>query len=108
MRRLLDYDPILGIETYHDYDESSGKAYIETVQDVEPFLENNKRLQNDADYSKKGIKREWWHVATIPISVQYQWLKEGIDLMNKDHLPAIKKKLADPDWKYLKTTAGRF
>lgn len=107
MKRLLDYDPFTGVSTYHEYDPMTDRTYIETVQDVEPFLENNKRLQNDTDYSRKGIKREWWHAATIPISVQYQWMKEGIDVMNKDHWPAVKRKLQDPEWRYLKTTTGR-
>lgn len=107
MKRLLDYDPLTGITQWHHFDEMTGKTTIETVQDVEPFIEMNKKMRNDADYSRRGMKNEFWHVATIPIVVQEQWLKEGIDIHNNDHWPAVKRKLNDPEWQYLRTSLGR-
>jgi hypothetical protein len=106
-KRLLDHDPLTGITTYHHFDPVTGIATIETEQDMEPFIERNKAMQNDADYSKSGMKNEFWYAASIPINVQYQWLKEGIDIFNKDHWQAVRKKLNDPDWKYLRTATGR-
>lgn len=107
MRRLLDHDPLTGITTYHHFDYQTGMTTIETVQDMQPFIEQAKALQNDTEYSKNGIKNEFWHAATIPINIQYQWLKEGIDVFNKDHWVKVKQKLNDPDWKYLRTSLGR-
>lgn len=108
MKRLFDYDPMTGITEYFHYDEKSGKWAIETVQDVELLLDLNKAKQNNTDYSKDGMKREWWHVATIPPVIQLKWLREdGIDIYNKDHWPRVKQKLNDPDWKYLRTSLGR-
>ena len=77
-----------------------------------PILERNKALRNDESYSKKGIKQEWWHVATWPIIVQHQWLKlYGIDVMKWGKCPEttkrMKRLLRDPEWKYLTTTTGR-
>ena len=107
--RLLDYDPTTGISTYHDYDPLTDETFIHYEQDVERIIEFNKALQNDTDYSKQGIKKEWWHIAQIPIILQLKWLnEEGIDVYNKNHWPRVMQKLRDPDYKYLRTTSGRF
>ena len=107
-RRLLDYDPLTGITQYFHNDEITGKWAIETVQDVDPILDVNKALQNDEDYSKDGIKKEFWHVARIPVVIQEKWLREdGINIYNKDHWHKVKQKLNDPDYLYLKTTTGK-
>jgi hypothetical protein len=45
-----------------------------------------------------------WKVASIPIGVQYKWLiHHGVDVMNRDHWPKVKRLLNDPEWRYLKT-----
>lgn len=98
-RRLLDYDPITGVETYHEYDEAEDKTYVSYEQDVEPLLDRNKRLQNEA----QGSMGDMVHVASIPPTIQLKWLIEhGVDLMNKDHMPGVKRLLNDPEWRYLK------
>lgn len=106
-RRLLDYDHESGVATYHHYDHSNGNTIIESVQNIEPYLENNKQLILNSDKSKQ-IKNNWWHVACIPIGVQYQWMqKHGVNIWKKEHRKAVFKLLNDPDYKYLKTTNGR-
>lgn len=107
MKRLLDYDPLTGITQYHHYDPITKTTTIETIQDVEPFLEMNKSMQNDIEYSRQGMKNEFWHAATIPVLVQYQWLKEGIDLFDKEDWPKVRAKLNDPNWRLLRTSLGR-
>ena len=104
MKRLLSYDPVTGIKTYHDYDHSSKKTYIETVQDVEPILKRNKELQNNTSYRQAGYKQDMMHFATVPCSVLLQWReKYGIDYTNQDHLPRIEKLLMSNEYKYLRT-----
>lgn len=106
-RELIDVDPLSGLRTYLEFDDlEPTKFKIRHLQDVEPILEHNKALQNEPDYKKGGIKQGWQHVAHIPDIVILEWLKEGIDVMNKDHWPAVKRKLADPGWRYLRTTLG--
>ena len=108
MRRLLDYDPLSGVHVYHDYDPVTDETRIEEWQDVAPFLETNTELRNDEDYKKRGIKNEWWHVARIPVGVQNKWLHEhGVDIFNKDHMPAVKRLLNSPEWRYLRTATGK-
>ncbi|MAK37688.1 MAG: hypothetical protein CMC15_16130 [Flavobacteriaceae bacterium] len=115
-KRLLDYDPITRTQTWHEYDEVNNVTTIAEVQDVEPALNLNKAVQNyDVggakglnEYSKQGIKNDWWHVASIPNSVIIKWKKEkGIDIFNKNQWNEVKKLLNDSEYAYLRTGTGR-
>jgi hypothetical protein len=106
-KRIVDYDPFTGMTTTFDYDHVSDTTIIGREQDITLLIDSNKRMQNDADYSRKGIKTEWWHMCKIPNIVIERWKNEkGVDVLNKDHWPAVKKLLNDPEYKWLKTTAG--
>lgn len=116
MKRLLDYDANTGIQTWHDYDHHTKETVIAEVQDVAPVLEANKVARNQGnggakglnEVAQRGIKNNWWHAASVPNSVILKWKKElGVDIYNKDHLPAVKKLLNDRDWAYLRTGTGR-
>lgn len=107
--RLLDYDPLTGITTWHEYDAAKDEMKIHTTFTDEPtdiVLDANKDIYNDDSrgYSKS---REMKHVARIPNSVIHSWLvNEGIDVYNKDHWDAVKKKLNDSEWRFLRTSPG--
>jgi hypothetical protein len=103
-KRLLDYNDITGLSTWYSID-SEGTEILEYSADSEPVLEVNKALQNDADYSKKGIKDGWWHYGSIPAAVSMKWLiEDGIDILDPDHTPRVLKKMNEPGYRYLKTT----
>lgn len=107
-KRLLSFDPVTGLNTWFSYDSLTDETIISYTADSTPILERNKRFANDAEYSKKGIKQEFWHLATIPVEVQMDWLiNKGVDIYNPDHSKKISQLLHDPDYRYLKTTAGR-
>ena len=107
MKRLLDYDPLSGIREIFHHNPVTNESVIETVQDVEPALENNKRLQIETD-AQKQIKEGWLHYAHIPNSLILKWkVEKGIDLYNKNDKEAIFKLLNDPEYAYLKTTDAR-
>lgn len=104
MRRLLDFDPISREAVWWE-DKGDGIAELHHTQDVGYILEANKMMANEADYTKQGFKRDWWHYARIPNIIALKWLKEdGIDIWDKNHKKAVFKKLADPMFRYLKTT----
>ena len=108
MKRIIDHDPFTGITTFMEYHADTDLTVVGRMQDVEAILERNKALQNDTDYSRKGIKDSWWHEARIPNIVAEKWKAEyGVDVFNKDDLKKVKQLLNSPEWKYLKTTAGR-
>jgi hypothetical protein len=100
-KRFFDHCPMTGVTEW--YEETDAGFNLHYEQDCEPIVEMNKAKQSAgrAYYAKDN---EMWKVASIPITVQYQWLtKHGVDIMNKDHWPGVKRLLNDPEWRYLKT-----
>lgn len=98
-KKLLDYDPISGITTYHTYDPLSDESTFSYHADVD--LDAHTRARNDESYSKDGIKKEMWHYAHIPDIILMQWHAEGIDITDAKALLA---KVNSPEYAYLKLT----
>lgn len=93
--------------TWHDYDPQTDEMTIGYSADSTPVLEANKSMQNSTEHSKKGIKQEFWQYASIPAEVQVDWLiNKGVDIHNRDHAKKMFQLLNDPEYRYLKTTAG--
>lgn len=108
MKRHFDFDPVYGMDEVFHFDESTGGFAIETRADVEPMLEENKRKQNDGTDGYTP-SRDMKHIACIPNVIVEMWRnKLGVDIFNKNHEPAVKRLLNDPDWQYLRTSNGRF
>lgn len=108
MKQLLNIDHVTGDKQYHHYDPLNDVTTIETVYNVQPVLEVNKEKAKNREYSKDGIKRGWWHFGTIPNGVIAKWLKEdGINFYDRNHWEAVKRKLRDPSYRYLKVTSGK-
>lgn len=105
-KQSLGKDPLTGIESFHAYDPETDVTYIESVQNVEPIIERNKALAN-TEHGAIGRKQSWWHAASIPNVVIAQWLKEGVNFYNKEHWPAVKRKLNSPEYRYLRTGSGK-
>lgn len=79
---------------------------ISRTQDVEPILENNKRLQGEPQSRKSSFR----HIASIPNIILEKWLNEerlrgnaALRWGSKEFYGMVAKKLRDPDWKYLRT-----
>lgn len=106
-RRVLDFDPLTGVVEYHSYDPATRETIIETVQDVEPILERNKALQNEDD-GGWSPSRDLRRAASIPDVVILKWRRElGVDVFNRNHWPAVKRLLNDPEWRWLRTAPGQ-
>lgn len=104
--RLLSFDPVTRLFEYHSYDPDTDTSVIRTVGDCEPFIEQNKLRANDAEYTKQGIKNEFWHYASIPPAIQVKWLiEDGIDVYKKEHGEKLSRKLMDPEYRFIKTTS---
>ena len=88
------------------YDESEDRMTIETVQDVNPYLESNKQQAQFGSFDKKAPMRK---MASIPLVIIEKWLREeGLDVFNDDHQKRLMRKLHDPDYAYLRTLEGRY
>lgn len=81
------------------------------TQDVSGILDKNKADQNDSSFNN-GFTPEgdMKHVARVPLLVLEQWAREaGIhkkDVYGKDMNEVIRRKLNDPDNKFLRTGLG--
>lgn len=80
-------------------DPGERKYHFQIIQDVEPIVEDNKRLQSEPQ--KSDVMR---HVARVPDNVVVQWLNEEYERGNVDlrYLgPGFDewffKKIKDPD-----------
>jgi hypothetical protein len=106
-KRLLDRNPVTGVEEWFHYDPMTGDVHIETRQDVEPILDLNKMQANDADFTRKGIKNDMWRYASVPVVVQMRWLSEYGSQnwpMKPGNEKLLFRLLNSPEWRYLKTT----
>jgi hypothetical protein len=98
MKRLLDFDPLSGMKTWHDYDEPTDTTIITYEADVEPVLDQCKEDANHADRKMGDLV----HVARVPPSVQMEWfVKKGVAMWNPDHRGKVNE-LLDGEYKHLK------
>lgn len=98
--RLLDFDPLTGLKTFHDFDETTETTIIRYEQDVEPILDANKWDQNHAD---RKMGDGLTHVARVPAGIQMEWyVKYGVAMWDKNHRKRVNRLLDSNEYKYLK------
>lgn len=110
MSKLLDWDPLRGLQQLEDTDGvgGTGRLQIHYRQDVEPILELAKyeRVNGIADKVGKEAKQDIYLYARIPpvliLKLKYE---HGIDIMSNDK-DAMRKAMVviDRDYPYVKTT----
>ncbi len=84
-----------------------GQLHVNRVQDVEPYLDVNKRAQADgAGGWRRTSGKNRRHIAEIPNIVVEMWLKQGFNMFQVSERE-LRKKLDEPEWSYLKTIPGR-
>jgi len=103
MAEIIDVDPWSGATTTLDYDEDTERLIVKTLCDVQPVIDRNKALENHSDgwVDEAHTMRL---AASIPVTVALKWLQEyGVSCWRKDHWPAVRKLLNDPEWRHLRT-----
>jgi hypothetical protein len=90
------------------YTIKNGVLEIRTFQDIEPIIEANKAAQNNSDFNNGYTpSRDLKHVASIPRVILNKWAKEsGLNVFSREFGEYLKKKLNDPDNKFLRTGLG--
>ena len=105
MKRILSNEN--GITEIFHYDEYTDESVIETVQDVEPYLEVAKALRNDDSYSSDGIKKDWWHLAHIPnIIIDKMFREDGVNIYDRNDWKKVGSLLNDK-YANFRTTDGK-
>jgi len=103
------------VTTFHS-NANETEFTINTKQNVEPILEENKTAYNNyGDKGTFGKAGDGVRVASIPTNVWTQWMKEtkvpdgrgGWLYMVQQDPRVLAKYLNDPDYKYLRTTPTR-
>lgn len=97
-------DPWSGTQqTFHHLDD--GSFALKQTQDVESVLNANKREHLWGNGWSPS--RELRHVARVPIGIAYEWMqKYGVDILNPDHKPAVRRLLDSNEYAYLRTSSG--
>jgi len=88
--------------TFHPHGD--GFLTVQRRQDCEPVLERNKALQGIPQTRTDGLK----HIASIPAIIFEQWVKETngelMRMPSHEQQKFFRRKLRDPQWRYLLTT----
>ena len=104
------FDASGGIISQFHYDHDGDKTIIQRVQDVEPIIENNKRLQ--AEGKGYSSSRELRRIASIPMVVVERWIQEdGVNFMalgKQEKSVYLRKKLNDSDNRAWRNSDGAF
>ena len=102
MADFFDWNPDNGVWYEHDFDQMTGETIIHTKQDVEPVVDYATRVRNNG-HADKGIKKDFWHYATIPATVQLELRKKGISMTKRSDTNRLLKEL-DRNYPHLKMT----
>lgn len=101
MDKWQEYNPEHGVTEENTFTED-GTLIVHKTQDVESLLDRNKELAN-SKATDIGIKKGLWHYASIPLTVQYELLKKGINITRKeDYKKALDE--INANYPHLKTT----
>jgi hypothetical protein len=99
------------VETRHGIAErllfhADGTFALQRTCDVTAAIEANKELRKSGDgYSPS---RDLRRVASIPVAVQFEWLRRyGADPLAKGNEALLRRLLNDPEWAHLRTAPGR-
>lgn len=102
MDKWIEYDPHTGVrETNYATDEDD-KVVVVKEQDVQPLLDRNAELRN-TKATDIGIRKGLWHYARIPVTVQYELLKKGINIFRPEDDAKLFAEL-EANYPNLKTT----
>ena len=88
-------------------EHSDGTTSFVTHQDGQDIVDHNKELLNGyGDKLTFGKQQHGMRVASIPVGIWEQWMKETNGAIEKDG-KLMKKYLNDPDNAFLRTTPTR-
>ena len=99
-RTVLDHSGYRRTDLHVDH--ADNKFTINTVQDAQPIIDENKRRYNEYGANLSVGKRgEWHHAASIPHNIWEQGMQDTNGAIEKDS-KLLARYLNDPDNKYFK------
>ena len=94
------------VETWSSIPHEDRVVYRQS-QVVDPHLDLNKKQYNAAAAFKPIEKSGMRHMARIPNAVVAQWMKEGVNIFNRNHDGEVNRRLNSPEWRWLRTHPGK-
>ena len=76
MSLLLDIDPLTGAVETFSYERSTGASLITRTENVDALLAQNEASYNDPGQAWRGDDNDFWHVASVPLTLLQSWLDE--------------------------------
>lgn len=105
MGQWLEYKPG-GIVEKNVLDEDNDILHVHKSEDVQPLLDRNAELRNTGA-TNIGIKKGFWHLCSIPVTIQYELLtKYKLSVCNKHHFEEIGR-IIQREYPYLMTSTKR-
>ena len=99
-RAVLQQTPERRTDIHFDHVDNT--FTLNTVQDAQPVIDENKRRMNEfGDKLTPGKMGEWHHAASIPVTVWEQWCKETNNEIQRD-TKLLARYLNSPEFKFLK------
>jgi hypothetical protein len=87
-------------------DDGNGSGSVVSQADVTDEIEHNKQCLNN---TPRILKADFWPEAHIPDIIVLKWLnEEGWSVFDKNAKDRLRRKLNDPDWRYLRLRPGVF
>lgn len=105
MAKKLYLDTSEGIVEHLIFDESEKRNIVQRTSDITANIEQNKAEYLTRRQNQDGLGEK---VASIPLSVVLLWQEQyGVDVMNRNHQPAVTRLLNSSEWRHLRTAPGR-
>lgn len=81
-----------------------GKLVVCRTQDVEPYLEANKRARDNFKVQRGSRLRK---VAEVPNVVAEQWMRMGVNIFDRNDAKKVQALLNSNEYAYLRTSPGK-
>ena len=98
--RWLEHDPYTGVTAINDAYDDDDFVHVRYQQDVQPLLDSMAETRNTK--SADG-KKDLHLYCSIPVLVQHELLRKGINVFNPDHMPKVLAEI-NANYPHLKAT----
>ncbi len=106
--KYTEYNPDKGTFETVDFSEyeTEGKITVYQEEDVQGVLDRCKAARNTGA-TDFGIKRSFWHWASLPTTVVYELMKKGLNPFDKNTSTRQLEAEIDRNYSAFKTTSKR-
>jgi hypothetical protein len=81
-----------------------GQVVIKRTQDYAPYLDENKRELAAFQARRNAPRRK---VAEIPNIIVEQWMKQGVNIFDRNHAKKVQELLNSNEYQFLRTSPGK-